>query len=132
MRWLGWGGWWRPNDLYELLAQGRFWVLLVFVSSYLLVPVIGMHQSMVRKHFMVSWLTTLALGLILPLAMALAALIVFTFPLLLGGLPWSPEMASSIRFLAVLAIAPQIFFAARAASNLYQNLEQRSFALGRE
>lgn len=121
-RWPVWT-WGRRGDS---LAEHWIMILVLFVSTYLLVPVIGLNQSLLRKHFVTSWIITLAYGVILPI------LVLGSFFYTLQ-VPWSPMPGASVDLVPVfvpLAIGLQVIFGARAGLRLYRNLSQRKFATG--
>ncbi len=110
----------------DILAQAWFMVLLLLVSTFLLVPVIGLNQSMLRKHFITSWIVTLAYGLVPQVLLLVTAL----YAINLGGTP-NPSMApESVHAFLLLAIGLQALFGTMAAVCLHRNLTQRHFATG--
>jgi len=119
---------WR-NAMGDELAKVWFLMTLLFLSTFILVPVIGLNQSMVRKHFVTSWIVTLTLGLIIPVffpACLFYGLLFFWFPMGLGwGMPaWGNTS------LILLGMLLQAIFALTALRRLYWNLDQRQFATG--
>jgi hypothetical protein len=119
---------WR-NAMGDELAKVWFLMMLLFLSTFILVPVIGLNQSMVRKHFVTSWIVTLTLGLVIPVflpACLFYGILFFMFPMGLGwGMPaWGNTS------LILLGILLQTILALAALRRLYRNLDQRQFATG--
>jgi hypothetical protein len=56
------------------LAKRWLLITLLFLSNLLLVPVIGLNQSMARKYFVTSWIVTLTLGVIVPVFLTVCVL----------------------------------------------------------
>jgi ABC-type transport system involved in multi-copper enzyme maturation permease subunit len=127
-------GWVRPffgwrNGMGGELARVWFPVTLLFLSTFLLVPVIGLNQSMVRKHFVTSWIITLTLGVIVPVLLPASLFYGTLFFWLHMGMGWG-EPDWGARVLVFLAILLQICFASVAIRRLHRNLDQRQFAIG--
>jgi ABC-type Na+ efflux pump permease subunit len=127
-------GWVRPffgwqNGMGGELSRVWFLVTLLFLSTFLLVPVIGLNQSMVRKHFVTSWIITLTLGVIVPVLFPASLFYGTLFLWLQMGMGWGePEWGA--RVLIFLAILLQACFASIAIRRLHRNLDQRRFAVG--
>jgi ABC-type Na+ efflux pump permease subunit len=113
---------WRRSDLPEAWVQ----ILMLVISTYLLLPLVGMHQSLLRKHFVTSWLLTLTLGLIIPLGVPGSLFYALDFLEYQTGLSRGEPILSQ---LLPYAIGLQLFFAGRAAVGLFRNLDGRQFAL---
>jgi len=119
-----WGRGWM--GLANELGQARGLMFLVFLSTFMLLPVIGLHQSMVRKHFISSWLLTITLGLIIPLL--LPGSLFYGMLLLWFGLNWGWGIVLTPTLFVVVGISLQALLAAWAAHRLHRNLSRRLFA----
>lgn len=106
---------WLFNPFY--MPRRHIWMFWSFCASFLTVPVIGLHFSLTRLHFLVAWLLTGAIGVWLPYACA-------------------AHFVRYARRYMVLAVAPhwylvavQLLVALLACAMLYRNLSQRNFAV---
>jgi len=114
-----WQLWRNVDDL----APIRYGVALIYTSSFLFVPIIGLNQSLRRRNFFAAWLTTFCFGLALPILAPLAFLFTVSRAVHYHG--------EVLILLAFLAATLQTVFAAHAARNVLGNLSERRFALGK-
>jgi hypothetical protein len=113
---------WTTGSYWSSLVRESAVTLFFFLSTFLLLPVVGLDQSLRRKHFVTSWLATLTFGLAIPLLVPLCLYGLRQIPS--SGAPLGPEADASI----TPAILLQLGFALAAARRLYRVLDQRSFA----
>jgi ABC-type transport system involved in multi-copper enzyme maturation permease subunit len=106
---------WIYNPFY--MPRRHIWMFWSFCASFLTLPIIGLHFSLTRLHFLVSWLLTGAIAVWLPY------LFVSYF-------------ARYARRYSAMAIAPhwfvivvQLGLAVLACALLYRNLSRRDFAV---
>jgi ABC-type transport system involved in multi-copper enzyme maturation permease subunit len=126
-------GWMRPflgwrSGLGDRLATVWLPMTGLLFSTFLLVPVIGLNQSMIRKHFVTSWIVTLTLGVIIPVFLPASLFYGVLFFWLQMGMGWG-EPGWSTAILILIAVLLQAWFAAKALRRLERNLDQRQFAL---
>jgi ABC-type transport system involved in multi-copper enzyme maturation permease subunit len=115
------------SELVEFLIL----VVPVFVGAFLALPIIGLSQSLQLSNFMLRWLFTLGLGLILPLVTPMA--VVWSAELLSRGSGtffglWSDE--TMLFWITLTALILQGLFAWISARSLVRRLTTRSFAMG--
>lgn len=113
------------------LVEFLILVVPVFVGAFLALPIIGLSQSLQLSHFMLRWLLTLGLGLILPLVVPMA--VVWSAELLSRGSGtffglWSDE--TLLFCITLTALILQGLFAWISARSLARRLATRSFAMG--
>ncbi|MBI1177979.1 ABC transporter permease subunit [bacterium] len=121
-----WQLWQNAVDLSGI----RFAFGLIFVSSFLALPFIGLYESLRRKHFFTAWLSTLARGLVIPIfgpgIVGLAWH--WSFFQVTGVRFYSPAGDVTLLRLMIAAALIQGSFALRAAHKFQQNLNERQFA----
>jgi ABC-type transport system involved in multi-copper enzyme maturation permease subunit len=118
-------------DLSSFLpnASGAAGVILFFAVTFLTVPVFGLYFSLRCRNFLTAFLSTVAVGLLLPVAL----------PALLRGLrallEWEAYSPSGLDFSemreCVAAVICQGILAVFCCRRLYRRLEKRAFPLER-
>jgi ABC-type transport system involved in multi-copper enzyme maturation permease subunit len=130
------GTWWYIASWQLSQNSGALWMLrygfgLIFTSSFVFLPVIGLFQSLRRRNFITAWLNTTALGLVIPLLTPILTLMFWQWITILatGVTVYHDE----IHFLGCLmaSAAIQAVFAGRAALGASKDLTERRFALGK-
>lgn len=115
-----WQLWQNTADLHNV----RLGMALIFTSTFILSPIIGLQQSLQRRHFFNAWFITALLTLIIPLLVP--HLIMDTS----GVFPSNSYTASNMVTYAVMVTLLQGAFAYRAAHKVHDDLTERRFALG--
>jgi len=119
---------WQQHYILQNLPTTRQAVLLLFISSFACLPVIGLNQSLVRRHFFGSWLVTILLGLVIPFGVPIAGwttLAWLAIPAGAGGIPGGPDTWG----LAWMVAALQGAIAGWSAVRVSGNLQERRFTL---
>ena len=109
------------GDADELFAE-RHGLALIFLVSFICLPIIGLNQSLHRRNFFAAWLGTIVTGLAIPILgplMVLAA----------GRSSWVLMPKVAIFGFTLAAVMLQVVFARRAVRRACQNLNERRFAL---
>lgn len=106
---------WMFNPFY--MPRRHIWMFWCFCASFLTVPVIGLHFSLTRLHFLAAWLLTSAIGVWLPY-LAVSHLIRYARRYM--SMPVPPHW---------YVVVAQLLVALIACALLYRNLSRRTFAL---
>jgi hypothetical protein len=118
---------WQDSGALRMLRYGFG---LIFTSSFIFLPVIGLYQSLRRRNFFTAWLNTTIFGLVIPLLTPILTLLIWQWLAIrtTGILPYYGEALLLGCLMASAAI--QAVFAGRAALGASKDLTERRFALG--
>ncbi len=118
------------GDADELFAE-RHGLALIYLVSFICVPIIGLNQSLHRRNFFAAWLGTIVTGLAIPILGPMIMLAVWR--LNWGALPAFPSHSLGLALLAFTfaVVLLQSVFARRSIRQACQNLNERRFALGK-
>jgi ABC-type transport system involved in multi-copper enzyme maturation permease subunit len=118
---------WQDSGALRMLRYGFG---LIFTSSFVFLPVIGLYQSLRRRNFITAWLNTTIFGLVIPLLTPILTLLIWQWLAIrtTGILPYYGEALLLGCLMASAAI--QAVFAGRAALGASKDLTERRFALG--
>jgi ABC-type transport system involved in multi-copper enzyme maturation permease subunit len=129
------GTWWYTSSWQLWQTSENLWMLrygfgLVFTSSFVFLPVIGLYQSLRRRNFITAWLNTTTLGLVVPLLTPILTLMFWQWITIrtTGRLAYHGEVLL-LGCLTASAVI-QAAFAWRAARGVSRDLTERRFALG--
>lgn len=129
------GTWWYTSSWRAWQNSEGLWMLrygfgLIFTSSFVFLPVIGLFQSLRRRNFFTAWLNTTIFGLVIPLLIPILIMLIWQRLAIrtTGILPYHGEVLLLVCLMASAAI--QAAFAWRAARGVSRDLTERRFALG--
>lgn len=131
------GTWWYTSSWQLWQTSENLWMLrygfgLIFTSSFVFLPVIGLYQSLRRRNFITAWLNTIIFGLVIPLLTPILTLLIWRWLAIrtTGTLHYYYGEALLLGCLTASA-AIQAAFAWRAARGVSRDLTERRFALGK-
>ncbi len=118
----------RNSDYWQVIRYG---MAIIYTAAFVCVPIIGLGQSIHRRNFLTAWLATATLALALPIGTPLA--IISTWRWFWHAMTGTyPDLGNAFFPGFVLTIAMiQLFLAGRAVRDIYRNLSERRFAMGK-
>ena len=114
---------------WETYRERDLGTAILVVCTFAALPIVGLYCSLAKKTFLTAWLTTIAVGLAVPLVLTDIGILLTRDSLTTVTPAGFRIFGLSFLTLAVLAGALQLLFASLATFCMFRNLRYRKFAL---
>ena len=114
---------------WETYRERDLGTAILVVCTFAALPIVGLYCSLAKKTFLTAWLTTIAVGLAVPLVLTDIGILLTRDSLTTVTHAGFRIFGLSFLTSAVLAGALQLLFASLATFCMFRNLRYRKFAL---